>query len=1281
MDDTVNDVWGQFVQPLPPQGTDAAGMQNDVCETAAEDTRSTVAQPSPVAGPPTALPQPAGAAHSKANEMIAGDTFWVDFSAQSTPAGAPAALPAESAMSKLSSLAQRPLPATLFSETIPLATPALGSEAGLTAAAVQPEACTIATQASSTEAESVIDAQRQAHASSCTRGRDQADASSVHDSGSVAPAVQSMAAAVWPSEDSMRQQSHKSLGPGGATVTSPPGDSGADEDGTEEWEHFADVTDNPGLAVPVMTDGNIVTAQDGTFRSSPQMLHGSSGIHMQGPLPADLFRCPVETPAIAAVPDSDQVDGLGMPAPAATAAAGATPGCNAAAAVSCAEDLVATDSRAADGTVCAERPVGCLTEQPGSDAAASADDAWEASASAAPMQHLDSEQAAMAPAEGVLDGAGVAVTAGVADDAIQAVHAGICGDANPADDGWGDFADVDVLPVAVAGHSWAGSMQAGRGHRDVDDWGDYPGEKAHAGSQPTADAAQARPQWSAGTAAVRDALPEDWFVAESETRANEMHQADEGACGAASPEDTVDGVVPDVHVASAPVSLIEEGQAHLQEAPVDEVTEINPVTDAPQALHCVPATAEGADAAVLIVVQCDGTGTDDGHGAQQGLDVTASTNGKLSAPAKGAGMVAEVAEANDDAAVLAAVAQLAPIPVNSPVTCVGDTADPKHGDADRPDAVSASTPALEQLKIRDEAAMEEVGGPSPPLEHEAPHLSPPAAALQQPKHQSPDPEPGGSSDWEVVRTPCTSNSDWADFAAAADSPSSRALRRARHTAEVHAHELSPPPVSCEWSDFSVADDASAVPQVPCGSASEASEHPDLLGTQGPGSSSEAASPMHAAHAAFARPAVRDHAPLSPRSLQSNTANVLELQSPSDDEGWQGLTTVHTASSTAAPVPAALPAEIRVGQKQAGISAVEEPADAPRMFARLLTLSMQRLSSLSTDDGKPAARVVQQASVRRHLAERCISMLNAANGTVQAGLAEGMTPQAVIELTPGSFWSSVPLYHQLANHLLRHCGWQSTARRMDEEGAEGDAGARSSSGQSWARDAGDEGVVLYMSSILTKRKAAAETRRLTQILQAFKVPFEEVDLAAVPHRRSRMLWAAGDVRDLPQLHCRGRFIGTASTCFELHDFAELLPLLLSEPEDKCQGMRAAGAEPGVEGGSDPGGQVLLPLPLDVWEQLQAAAEAEHLCLCLEHVSVHEVEQPLHKDVDSETALCALTGLPCVGWRTDQLTLSWDTDGTGAEAMVDVSGPTGSRLPVIVAAANVWLSLLDDMPQCE
>ena len=81
----------------------------------------------------------------------------------------------------------------------------------------------------------------------------------------------------------------------------------------------------------------------------------------------------------------------------------------------------------------------------------------------------------------------------------------------------------------------------------------------------------------------------------------------------------------------------------------------------------------------------------------------------------------------------------------------------------------------------------------------------------------------------------------------------------------------------------------------------------------------------------------------------------------------------------------------------------------------------------------------------------------------------------------------------------------------------------------------------MTTTASTLKLKADISRVTQVLQAHGVQFEEVDLSLVPERREEMTGVSGS-RVLPQLHVDGKYLGDADAIQELNDEGELVKLL-------------------------------------------------------------------------------------------------------------------------------------------
>lgn len=81
----------------------------------------------------------------------------------------------------------------------------------------------------------------------------------------------------------------------------------------------------------------------------------------------------------------------------------------------------------------------------------------------------------------------------------------------------------------------------------------------------------------------------------------------------------------------------------------------------------------------------------------------------------------------------------------------------------------------------------------------------------------------------------------------------------------------------------------------------------------------------------------------------------------------------------------------------------------------------------------------------------------------------------------------------------------------------------------------------MTTTASTLKLKADISRVTQVLQAHGVQFEEVDLSLVPERRDEMTGVSGS-RVLPQLHVDGKYLGDTEAVLELNDEGELVKLL-------------------------------------------------------------------------------------------------------------------------------------------
>jgi glutaredoxin-related protein len=89
------------------------------------------------------------------------------------------------------------------------------------------------------------------------------------------------------------------------------------------------------------------------------------------------------------------------------------------------------------------------------------------------------------------------------------------------------------------------------------------------------------------------------------------------------------------------------------------------------------------------------------------------------------------------------------------------------------------------------------------------------------------------------------------------------------------------------------------------------------------------------------------------------------------------------------------------------------------------------------------------------------------------------------------------------------------------------------------------VTLFTTSTPTTLHTKSAIRRLSQLLNALRVPYEIVDLAEEPERRADMLVASGGDSTLPQLHVDGVLVGDAARVAELNDFGELMPALTGQ----------------------------------------------------------------------------------------------------------------------------------------
>lgn len=450
-----------------------------------------------------------------------------------------------------------------------------------------------------------------------------------------------------------------------------------------------------------------------------------------------------------------------------------------------------------------------------------------------------------------------------------------------------------------------------------------------------------------------------------------------------------------------------------------------------------------------------------------------------------------------------------------------------------------------------------------------------------------------------------------------------------------------------------------------------------------------------------------------------------------------------------------------GSVQLNNSHKSAETDSPtNTFARALSLSLRRLSQSMNRvvDGQPVNQRAVQAHVCERLARKGQHVLALAEAFAQVGLAERLPAAMIVSTAPPSFWPSILVVYKLSKLILEHstataasdagnglssCSAQTapavphlratpeyaptcraaevqTARPVDQAGRH----ARQRSQpvvvdfprqlpdeqhtfrfrkgfnvlDSAAEEESEE-VVLYTSSIASLRKTAADTRRMRQILDAFQVTYQEVDLALQPRMRRRMLEISDDFNVLPQLHCRGKLIGDGDTCFDLHDFGELMPILINgddpcgdgedEPSESPSSEDATGdrhifekqssasCDSSIQG---PREFEKMELPGELLQKLQAGVESAALRACLAELPPEATRK---EDADSgehsvlSPSLCALTGLPCGDWKVDHVEASLAGSQTVLSEGKVSSGDTsmGSTV-VIAAAANLWLSLVDE-----
>lgn len=1332
-DDTTNDVWGLFRQPVP---TEAAPMASQQDEPGAKVSPGPAcATTVSIAGKVAAFPAPCRTMTEDGSHfpcLVDGDFSWGEFAAPAVTVAPPAQHePSGNDSPKFSSLAAGPLPADLFSKPSFASAPVSGpaqSAADLNAA----------------QADSIFEPRSEAELAAHAL-----NSSLVGGAPPIRPNGCNKANELWGSgvdcerpvdvrrlqEAAVQPSTERPRSP---IVTGIAANGRGSDDGSEEWQDFAAAPVGEQVAPGGDGTSSVAEASSRPTLQEPDDCTPDTARSSDTSYTAALLRGPSALPAeLFCAPTSSEPFQGNLAAAAADFARRSfrEAGTDASATLD-----ASVDTAGASATMClnemGERPSASLRacpvdvdepSGPACTALCDEDNMWELHASTVPSTHAPGTSGCPDPAEGAIGGLPLGAVAMSDITAGDAAGTSMLAAASPTDQSWGDFAGDHAELAKPAIESVCG-LERGV-DASGDDWGDFLGD---GGLQ-----VQVRP----GSAAVEQ--PDTSPAAEQSRTSSAMEPfgtSQEAEQSARSPVVELSITSPSAQAAQDALLLAfyQTGPDHQTSDHVDmdpsvdlndaacatagEVTLGAPVVPPPivtaQICQMSPeALAPAVHTSMDPDKDADAVQAQSSEAARETSDADVPSSGMRSSG------IVDTSDVERERCCLSSLFTIdSDTHLTMDNTAVGDAAaggtsglaapdqelamrslscqpsnssdkPPYHAHADPPDRAAEcrhghASGLHSETRTSGSLPSQRSGNGDASAAARVPCSLPGEEPLHGPPHPlrvrmgSAASSQGNDGDNLQLRPRGPSGRDcsWADLAGVGGAAEEALPLQGRTTTEVaaHAHAL-PPVIAGEWSEFSVADDASVAPQAPLASGSETSDLPGGAA----GSSGEAASPVHCLPVMDRQDTDGGLGATAPSSPLSCAPGPLELRPPSDDEEAPGQTMARAVSDAAAAALAASPTKAGLTEPRQQDGTDPDAADAPRMFARLLTLSMRRMASATEAEesfgATPVRRSVQQASVRQHLAEKCISMFGIAASAAQVGFNEGMTAQEIVAQTPGSFWAAVSMLERLARHMLRHCGEQAPPHALlsadaELEGAEllGDADASAATA---ARAAGmrDEGLVLYMSSILTIRKAAAESRRLTQILEAFKLPFEEVDLAAVPHRRSRMIKAAGDMRELPQLHCCGCFIGTASACFELHDFGELIPMLQISLQ---QGGLAGAGEDGAGGCGVVRGP--LPLPPDVLQRLHDGVESKPLAACLEHVPVNGEDGDVQDDVDSGD-VCALTGLPCAGWRTDMLALSWRTHGSSNEpdAMIDHgSKEAGASLPVIVAAANLWLTLVDE-----
>jgi glutaredoxin len=194
------------------------------------------------------------------------------------------------------------------------------------------------------------------------------------------------------------------------------------------------------------------------------------------------------------------------------------------------------------------------------------------------------------------------------------------------------------------------------------------------------------------------------------------------------------------------------------------------------------------------------------------------------------------------------------------------------------------------------------------------------------------------------------------------------------------------------------------------------------------------------------------------------------------------------------------------------------------------------------------------------------------------------------------------------------------------------------------------------------------RRLEGTLNAFGLEFETVDIASEPSARRKMLEASGGENALPQLHADGVFLGPADELLELHDFGELIPMLLQQPAatsdlpeaDESDGSHDSLSEDREETDKEALSELrdLLwggtPYAHALMRHGNAWHEAQHICARLPQQSSSHPKK-----------WCEFSGLDADRW---QLTALEPAAAVALGFPRDCSA--SDSLCVIVAAVNLW-----------